>query len=200
MNAYEPRSSGPSSEGKWIPSLLTLLTLGTRSVPVVGGPVHWGMLSNVLDPLTRCWWQASYRQRWLKNVPCTQSCLTLCDLMDCSPPGSSVRGILQAILEWVAISSSRGSFRPRDRTCVSHTAGGFFTDGATGEATSVSLRPRSTGLVAVDFIHQYHASPCPSFGNRWKAVLCPSEAQNKARLQKLKDPWLMQSFIVAFPY
>jgi len=40
----------------------------------------------------------------------TRSCLTLCDPMDCSPPAASVRGILQArILEWVAISSSRGS-------------------------------------------------------------------------------------------
>jgi len=39
-----------------------------------------------------------------------QSCPTLCDPVDCSPPGSSVRGILQArILEWVAIPSSRGS-------------------------------------------------------------------------------------------
>ena len=39
-----------------------------------------------------------------------QSYLTLCDTMDCSPPGSSVRGILQArILEWVAMPSSRGS-------------------------------------------------------------------------------------------
>ena len=44
-----------------------------------------------------------------------QSCLTLCDPMDCSPPGSSVHGILQArILEWVAISFSRGSSQPRD--------------------------------------------------------------------------------------
>ena len=44
-----------------------------------------------------------------------QLCLTLCDLMNCSPPGSSVHGILQArILEWVAFSSSRESFRPRD--------------------------------------------------------------------------------------
>ena len=41
---------------------------------------------------------------------CVQSCLTLCDPMDCSPPGSSVHGIFQArILELVAISSSRGS-------------------------------------------------------------------------------------------
>ena len=44
------------------------------------------------------------------TMPCVRLCLTLCDLMDCSPPGSSVHSILQArILEWVAISSSRGS-------------------------------------------------------------------------------------------
>ncbi|CAN0514516.1 unnamed protein product [Rangifer tarandus platyrhynchus] len=49
----------------------------------------------------------------------TQACLTLWDPMDCSPPGSSVHGILQArILEWVAISSSRVSSPPRDRTPV----------------------------------------------------------------------------------
>ena len=44
-----------------------------------------------------------------------QSCPTLCDPLDYSPPGSSVRGILQArILQWVAISSSRGSSRSRE--------------------------------------------------------------------------------------
>ena len=49
-----------------------------------------------------------------------QSCPFLCDPMDCSPPGSSVHGILQArILEGVARPFSRGSFRPRDRTWVS---------------------------------------------------------------------------------
>ena len=48
--------------------------------------------------------------------------------MNCSPPGSSVRGISQKrILEWVAISFSRGSSGPRDGTCVSCLAGGFFT-------------------------------------------------------------------------
>ena len=48
--------------------------------------------------------------------------------MDCSLPGSSVRGISQArTLEWVAISFSRGSSRPRDWTCGSCRAGGFFT-------------------------------------------------------------------------
>ena len=46
---------------------------------------------------------------------CTQSCLILCNPMDCSPPGSSVHAILQArIPEWVAIHFSRGSSRPRD--------------------------------------------------------------------------------------
>ena len=46
----------------------------------------------------------------------TQSCLTLCDPMDCNPPGSSVHGILQArILDWVALSFSRGSSPPRDQ-------------------------------------------------------------------------------------
>ena len=57
-----------------------------------------------------------------------QFCLTLCDPMDCSPPGSSVHGILQArILEWVAMLSSRGSSPPRDQTQVSHIGGRFFT-------------------------------------------------------------------------
>ena len=46
-----------------------------------------------------------------------QLCPTLCDPMDCSPPGSSVHGISPAkMLEWVAISFSRGSSRPRDQT------------------------------------------------------------------------------------
>ena len=50
---------------------------------------------------------------------CAQSCLTLCDSMDCSLTGSSVRGIFQVrILEWVAISYSRGYSWPRDQTCV----------------------------------------------------------------------------------
>ena len=49
-----------------------------------------------------------------------QLCLTLCDLMDCSPPGSSVHGIFQArILEWVVISYSRGSSLPKNWTRVS---------------------------------------------------------------------------------
>ena len=58
--------------------------------------------------------------------------------MDCSPPGSSVHGILQAIiLEWVAILFSSGSSQLRDQTQVSCTAGRFFTIGATRESQIV---------------------------------------------------------------
>ena len=75
--------------------------------------------------------------RWVSNCPACcvyflhppccvcakllQSCLTLCDPMDCSPPGSSVHGILQArILEWVAMLFFRGATWPRDRTHLSY--------------------------------------------------------------------------------
>ena len=55
--------------------------------------------------------------------------------MVCSPPGSSVHGILQAgILEWVAMHFSRGSSQPRNLTQVSRIVGGFFTVWATREA------------------------------------------------------------------
>ena len=64
-----------------------------------------------------------------------QSCPTLCDPMDCSLPGSSVHGIFQArLLEWVAISFSRGCFLPREQTQVSCIAGRCFTVWATREA------------------------------------------------------------------
>ena len=65
-----------------------------------------------------------------------QLCPTLCDPIDYSPPGS-VYGIPQAwILEWVAISFSRESSRPRDQTRVSWTAGRFFTTTPPGKPTT----------------------------------------------------------------
>ena len=66
--------------------------------------------------------------------------IRLCDPMDCSLPGSSIHGILQAsILEWVAISFSRRSSQPRDWTWVSHIAGRCFTIWATREALKYLL-------------------------------------------------------------
>ena len=63
-----------------------------------------------------------------------QSCLTLCNPMDYSPPGSSIHGLLQArIMEWVAIPFPRGFSPSRDRSWVSYSTGGFFTNWATRE-------------------------------------------------------------------
>ena len=76
----------------------------------------------------------------------SQSCQTLCDPVDYSPPGSSVRGNLQArILEWVATSFSRRSSRPRDRTLVSHIAVRFLPSEPQGKPHIVLDRAKCTG-------------------------------------------------------
>ena len=99
------------------------------------------------------------RLNWteLNEVKVTQLHLTLCSLMDCSPSGSSVHGILRArILEWVAIPFSRGSFQPKGQTWVSCIAGRFFTMWATWEGWTGSLPnshvPQSLSLKTSDVI------------------------------------------------
>ena len=74
------------------------------------------------------------------EVLVTQSCPILCDPMGCSPPGSSVYGIVQAgILEWAAMPSSRGSSWPRDQTWVSCITGRHFTVWATRKVQASNL-------------------------------------------------------------
>ena len=69
-------------------------------------------------------------------VPSLSCVQFFCDLMECSPLGSSVHGISQVrILVWVAISCSRGSSQPRDQTQVSCIAGGFFAAEPAGKPT-----------------------------------------------------------------
>ena len=88
-------------------------------------PVLFHMLCNSkLDIELWNYWIVFRKNNLMIKCCClvAQSCLTLCDPMDYSPPGSSVHGISQArILEWVAISFSRVSFWPRDGSCVSCT-------------------------------------------------------------------------------
>ena len=70
-----------------------------------------------------------------------KSCPPLCDPMDCSPPGSSVHRILQTgVLEWVAISFSRGSSWPRDITRFSCLVGRRFTIWATREVLIIYVK------------------------------------------------------------
>ena len=81
------------------------------------------------------------------NVLVTQLRLILCDSMDCSPPDSSVHGNFQAtVLEWVAISFSRGSSWPRDQTYDSWIAGRFFIIWATRR-----VREREVSFMPVKF-------------------------------------------------
>ena len=91
---------------------------------------------------------------------------TLCDPMDCSSPGSSVHGVLQArILEWVATPFSRGSSQHRDRTQVSHMAGRFFTVWATTEA----LKPVRTEVIQVHVFQSNHCSShSGALGGQWQ--------------------------------
>ena len=84
-----------------------------------------------------------------------QSYLTRCDLKDCSPPGSSLYGILQArMLELVAMPSSRGSSQLRDRTHVSFmvcSADGFFTTEPLGKLSKVARETQRNELFSAMF-------------------------------------------------
>ena len=76
-----------------------------------------------LSDWTELNWTNFYWKLNIIQYTSAQSCPTVCDPMDCSLPGFSVHGVFQArILEWVAISSSRGSSWLRDQTCISYVS------------------------------------------------------------------------------
>ena len=97
----------------------------------------------------------------LKWSEVAQSCLILSDSMDCSLPGFSVHGILQArILEWVTSSFSKESSRPRDWTRVSRIGGRHFNLWATREAnthktTLFGSHTLICNLVS-EYLHKHH--------------------------------------------
>ena len=115
----------------------------------------------------------------------TQSCLTLCNPMDCSLPGSSVLGIFQApVLEWIAISFSRESSQPRAQTRVSHIVDRGFTVWA---AVHLKLTHHcKSAISSVQFSHsvifnslqphelQHTTLSCPSPSSRTCSNSCPS--------------------------
>ena len=130
----------------WSRQLLRLLSLQNSSVPKRATSIPTPMLPLLCSAsdhaLGVCWLWGTLLSLaafplliFKKVVLITQSCLTLCDPMDCSPPGSSVHGILWArIVEWIAIPFSRGFSRLRNQTPVFHIVGGFCTIWATREA------------------------------------------------------------------
>ena len=112
---------------KWTLEVSFPVKLGCAMLPACG-------LFTRLEALSTLYFGGFYGGfiTWVSEV--AQSCPTLCNPMDCGPPGSSVHGIFQArVLEWVAISFSKGSSQPRDRTQVSCTADKCFTIWATRE-------------------------------------------------------------------
>ena len=78
--------------------------------------------------------------------------------MDCCLTGSSVQGILQArILEWVVTPSSRGSSQPRDQTCISCMAGGFFTTEPPGEPNIFTFKLREGTVLVISSLFYFWA-------------------------------------------
>ena len=121
---FDPESGRSSSGGNGNPLQYSYLK----------SPMDTGAWRATVQRVAKSWTRQStehlvyYRYEKVKSQSLVaQSCPTLCDPMDCSLPGSSVHGIFQArVLEWGAISFSRGSSQPRDRTQFSHIVGRCF--------------------------------------------------------------------------
>ena len=98
-------------------------------------------LSPAMASLTFLWFTARGSSA---SGMCAQPCPTLCDLMDCSPPGSSVHRVFQTrILEWVAIFFPKGSSWSRDQTVVSCIGGWILHHWAAREAHAFGTQPKS---------------------------------------------------------
>ena len=96
-----------------------------------------------------------------------QSCPTLCDPLDCSLSSSSIHGIFHArVLEWVAISFSRGSPRPMDGTWVSHIAGRGFTIWVTREVCDWTFFKSETW----ESFKTFFFSPCYTSSNSSRLI------------------------------
>ena len=119
-----PRASLVAQMVKNLPAIqeTQVQPLGQEDPLEKGMAMHSSILAWRIPMDKGAWWATVHAAATAAKS--LQSCLTLCDPMDCSPPHSSVHGIFQArILEWVAISSSQS----RDWNPVSCIAGGFFT-------------------------------------------------------------------------
>ena len=117
-------------------------------------PVEWVITSMTMAVGTRGPILLLYRLYWHESEV-TQSCPTLCDPMDCSLPDSSVHRIFQArILEWVAVSFSRRSSPPRDRTRVSRIVERRFTIWATRGGMPTHHFPLHPYYFSFVFLHE----------------------------------------------
>ena len=121
MTHWVPLSMGFPRQEHW--SGLPFPSPEWVAIPFPGGsswPRGWSRVSHCVSCIAGRFFTVGALYLLYCMSVYAQSCLTLWDPMDSSPPGSSVYGIFQArILEWVAISFSKGSFWPRDRIHIS---------------------------------------------------------------------------------
>ena len=130
----------------------------------------------------------------------SHSCVRFCNPMDCSPPGSSVHRILQVrVLEWIAISFSKGSSWPSDWTRVSYVAGRFLTNWATREAAAAakSLQSCPTLCNPIDGSPPGPAVPgiLQARALEWVAI-----SSSNAWKWKVKVKWLSRVWLLATPW
>ena len=123
-----------------------------------------------------------------------QSCQTLCNPTVCILPGSSVHGILQAgILEWVAISFSRGSSQPRDQAHISCIAGRFFTIWATWKAHNTVHTIRNLNIHWKDWCYSWSSTSLVTWceeTTHWKRPWCWERVTAKEGAGKGWDGWM----------
>ena len=101
-------------------------------------------------------------------------CLTLCEVMDYSPPHTTAHRIVQArIREWVAISSSRSSSWPRDWASISCIAGGFFTTEPPGKIRSISSKHTKVCMWQIHSLYHIH---------HWKTESFPRKIRTRTRM------------------
>ena len=144
--------------------------------------IHVSLCTSMRVPVTHKCWNGSDSAISSTLLCCAvlhlvaQSCLILCNPMDCSPPDSPVHGILQArILEWVAMLSSRGSSQSRDRTQVSLIVGIFFI-------TEPKGKPKNTGVGSLSLLQGIFLTQ----ELNWDLLLC---RQILYQLRYQGSPW-----------
>ena len=108
--------------------------------------------------------------------------MTFSNLLDCSPSGSSVQGILQArVPEWVAMPSSGGSSQPRDQICISCMAGEFFTAEPPEEPNSFTVKLKGGTVFVISSLFYFWAiwvflwSQTESWGSKSPPSIWPAE-------------------------
>ena len=168
----EPKSSFSYSFSEWL--WASHLTIMICRMVITIAPLFWAAFWGKCVKRDKV-----HSQSWT-HIKCSlkvkvlvaQSCWLCCDHMDCSPPGFSVHGILQAvILEWVAHPSPRGSSLPRDWIQVS-LAGRFFTIWATWEAQMLLNLLLFSGSKATYSSFTFGESATPTwYSASWDAML-----------------------------